>query len=151
WHHQGYKEEASSDLFSVFSQNVKRVNGQHIVKPLAMPSLEASRLFADESLDLVFIDANHGYSHVKQDIRAWLPKVKVGGILCGHDCDTSYIQLDPGLIAEMDGWCEDDTFSNLYHPGPSVFHAGVVKAVHEAFGLKANIWIESTHSTVWSY
>ncbi|MBI2810490.1 MAG: class I SAM-dependent methyltransferase [Candidatus Melainabacteria bacterium] len=50
---------------------------------LRMPSLEA--LEHTPQLDLVFIDANHEYSHVKQDILSWLPKVRPGGILAGHD------------------------------------------------------------------
>jgi cephalosporin hydroxylase len=37
------------------------------------------------SLNLVFIDSDHSYERVCADIRAWLPKVKVGGVLCGHD------------------------------------------------------------------
>ncbi|MHB1329654.1 MAG: class I SAM-dependent methyltransferase [Gemmatimonadales bacterium] len=35
--------------------------------------------------DLVFIDALHDYEHVKQDIALWWPKVRIGGILSGHD------------------------------------------------------------------
>lgn len=35
--------------------------------------------------DLVFIDALHDYEHVKQDIALWWPKVRIGGILAGHD------------------------------------------------------------------
>jgi predicted O-methyltransferase YrrM len=52
---------------------------------LAMPSLEAIRHVPD--LDFVFIDADHSYPAVKADIAAWMPKVKVGGWLCGHDYD----------------------------------------------------------------
>lgn len=37
------------------------------------------------SLDFVFIDGDHAYSAVSADIQAWAPKVKAGGILCGHD------------------------------------------------------------------
>lgn len=46
-------------------------------------SIAASKLIADRSLDLVFIDGDH--SAVDQDIIAWFPKVREGGILCGHD------------------------------------------------------------------
>ena len=36
-------------------------------------------------VDLVFVDALHDYEHVKQDIGLWWPKVRIGGIICGHD------------------------------------------------------------------
>lgn len=39
----------------------------------------------DCSLDFVFIDADHNYESVKKDIIAWAPKVKLNGIICGHD------------------------------------------------------------------
>ena len=48
-------------------------------------SLEASGEFADSCLDFVYIDANHRYFEVAQDIRAWWPKIKATGLLCGHD------------------------------------------------------------------
>jgi len=51
------------------------------------PSVEAAKDFSDESIDAVFIDGDHSFEAVKQDIMAWLPKVKPGGILCGHDID----------------------------------------------------------------
>lgn len=52
---------------------------------IRLDSIRASRLFAPQSLDLVFIDANHAYETVRQDIEAWLPIVRNGGIISGHD------------------------------------------------------------------
>jgi hypothetical protein len=49
-----------------------------------MTSLKAAKLISDD-LDLVYIDGNHDYSFVKQDIETWLPKVRPGGYLCGDD------------------------------------------------------------------
>lgn len=48
-------------------------------------SVEAARDIEDGALDLVFIDADHSYEGCKRDIAAWLPKVRRGGWLGGHD------------------------------------------------------------------
>lgn len=52
---------------------------------LRMKGEDACEIFADESLDFVYIDANHTYDGVKNDIKDWYPKVKSGGLVMGHD------------------------------------------------------------------
>lgn len=55
---------------------------------LRMFSIEAAKLFVDHSLDFVYIDANHEFGSIKEDIVTWLPKIRKGGVLSGHDyCD----------------------------------------------------------------
>jgi tetratricopeptide (TPR) repeat protein len=53
-----------------------------------LTSEQAADLIADHSLDFCYIDADHRYEGIRDDIRLWYPKVKTGGILGGHD----YIQ-----------------------------------------------------------
>lgn len=48
-------------------------------------SMEAVKDVPDESLDFVFIDADHDYEFVRDDVREWAKKVRTGGIVSGHD------------------------------------------------------------------
>jgi predicted O-methyltransferase YrrM len=45
----------------------------------------AATRFADGSLDFVFIDADHSYEAIRDDLTAWWSKIRPGGLLCGHD------------------------------------------------------------------
>jgi hypothetical protein len=46
---------------------------------------EARHAVPDGSLDYLYVDARHDYCGVMQDLVQWWPKVKVGGLICGHD------------------------------------------------------------------
>jgi hypothetical protein len=45
----------------------------------------AVNLFGDGYFDMVYIDGDHHYETVISDIELWLPKVREGGVLAGHD------------------------------------------------------------------
>ena len=54
-------------------------------KVLKCSSIEASQLFKPCMFDFIYIDANHKYEFIKQDINLWWPKLKRGGLIAGHD------------------------------------------------------------------
>ncbi len=54
----------------------------HIIRKF---SLDAVRDFDDNSLDFVYIDGSHIFQSVTNDICEWLKKVRIGGIISGHD------------------------------------------------------------------
>lgn len=76
------------DLYSCFINNMRDVGVLDIITPVKSDSVAASLLYIDNSIDFVFIDANHSYEFVKKDILSWLPKVKSGGYIGGHDYGT---------------------------------------------------------------
>ena len=65
----------------------------------------------DESLDFVYIDADHHYESVTEDINAWFPKVRNGGIISGHD----YCRyLDHfGVIEAVNDFCRSNGYNGL--------------------------------------
>lgn len=92
---------------------------------------QAVHKFSDGSLDFVYIDANHSYKHVAQDLRLWAPKVKAGGMVAGHDYYNRH-QTHPD--------------------GSPVFICGVKSAVDE-WAKKNNITINVTaeENPTWWY
>lgn len=100
--HQVLNKNELPELYDLFLKNMEPVKSYFT--PLKMTSIDASLMFADKSLDFVFIDASHEYAHVLLDIDAWLPKVKPGGILAGHDYTPSW----PGVVKAV-----NERFKNI--------------------------------------
>lgn len=75
------------DMFKKFWLNIQSVPLISGIYPIIGESVKVAEWFDYDYFDAVFIDADHSYSAVTADIKAWLPKVKKGGILAGHDYD----------------------------------------------------------------
>ena len=85
--------------------NLTRCGLRDRVELVLGTSAWASTLFDDASCDLVFIDGDHRYESVREDIRAWRPKVRPGGLLAGHDYT---LQNFPGVVRAV-----EEEFGNM--------------------------------------
>ncbi len=67
------------------------------VQFLRMTSAEAAPLVPDVSLDVVYLDGNHEDAYIREDLDLWIPKVRPGGLIAGHDYrihpDKPFIQV----------------------------------------------------------
>jgi len=68
------------------SKRLRRYNAKLIKKT----SMEAARDISLGSLDFVYIDANHNFDFVMQDLIEWSKRVRVGGVISGHDYDRAH-------------------------------------------------------------
>lgn len=75
-------------------------------------SQNASQIFFDRSLDFVYIDGNHSYEAVKQDIESWYPKIRSGGLLIGDDYSVYFL----GLCQAVNEFCQKEGLK-LYNLG----------------------------------
>lgn len=79
-----FRKEQRDRLWRTMYRLAKPIaRGQY--RPICLPSIDAARLFKPNSIDWVYIDAHHSYFALKADLEAWVPKVKPGGIISGHD------------------------------------------------------------------
>lgn len=74
----------------IYEEAVKNLTPYSNVTILRMYSLQASRLFRPNSVDMVFIDGEHTRESVLIDLLAWYPKTTK--LLCGHDADMDGVQ-----------------------------------------------------------
>jgi hypothetical protein len=116
-----YRPEKADQIYNNFMSNIKSIGCEDIVTVLRGNSHEQANLIKDESLDICFLDAGHQYSEIKKDISAYLPKIKKGGILCGHDCED---------IKLANSFTEDELTKHTVRN----VHPGVIQAVYDFFG-----------------
>ena len=114
-YHEGFRakkltrvpQKQMDHSFDVFTRDTKQY--KDIIVLLKMFSSEAVKYIEDGSLDFLFIDGNHSYESVKEDIKLYLPKVKKGGLISGHDYG---LQLSGVKEAVQESFLEFNTGSN---------------------------------------
>ncbi len=72
-------------LLNIFVRNMRNAEVDDVIIPIKSDSIKASSIFPDEHFAMVFLDDNHDYTYVVEELKAWWPKVKKGGMYCGHD------------------------------------------------------------------
>jgi predicted O-methyltransferase YrrM len=113
------------DVLSLFRRNLRALGLGDVVYPLVMPSAVAAELFPPATADLIFLDGDHRYHAVRDDLKHWHGKLRPGGLLCGHDSEAFYGCLSPEDQRRVDEHREEDTVGPL--------HPGVVRALYDAF------------------
>lgn len=93
FHNKNYK--AAKERMAEFGDKAVFLKGLSVEMAKQIPNL---------SLDMVFLDAGHEYNSVINDLFAWFPKVKFGGVISGHD----YHSLDEnyGVIEAVETFCK---------------------------------------------
>jgi len=80
--YESFKGESDS-FYDEVLQNVEPV--KEFITVLKGFSVDICNQFEDESIDFLFLDGDHSYEGVKNELELWFPKVKLGGIISGHD------------------------------------------------------------------
>jgi predicted O-methyltransferase YrrM len=106
-HWMGSKQEAEllghakkHDVHAAFLANMRQGGVLEYMNVRRRTSTGAARTYKDGTLDCVFLDASHDAGSVSQDVAAWWPKIKPGGLIAGHDWGDRGVVL--GLLEHFD-------------------------------------------------
>jgi len=127
------------EVYKDYIDSIAKTAGYYKIVPIKLPSVIAASIFDDGFFDLVFIDADHRYKSVKEDLLAWLPKTK---IICGHDCSGKYTHYSHFKRLMIDKHKDNDDLEGVY--------SGVVRALYDVFNddykwiRKTRIWWKDT-------
>jgi predicted O-methyltransferase YrrM len=135
--------------YFAFLANMMIHDLESTVIPIRSSSRDAARLFDDKSLDAVFLDGSHIYPDVLADVDAYLPKVRKGGFLFGHDLHDLPSCFDRNELLAISGVNNAD--ANYTDDQGRVVrvnvHPGVVLAVQDRFGDEVE---QFPDSSIWA-
>jgi hypothetical protein len=110
----GYRDHVSQETLDEFYlETINRLKPFN-VQFIRDWSMDAAKRFDDESLDFIFIDANHDYEHCKEDIREWSKKVKKGGLVTGHDYVNGIHGITYGVKQAVNEWVAENNIEHLF-------------------------------------
>jgi len=102
--YEGYRDYVNQDRISRHYAEAKKGLAKynaHIIKDFSM---NVVKTFRDNSLDFVYLDGNHDFQNVINDIAEWGKKVRVGGILAGHDYTGTRKSFECRVKYAVDAW-----------------------------------------------
>lgn len=98
------EENEFNEMFETLSKKIDTHPDRDRIKLIRKKSIDALN-DVSKNVDLVYIDGNHSYESVLEDIEVWEPKVRVGGIIAGHDYNkksSRHKAIFGGLIKAVD-------------------------------------------------
>ena len=110
------------NILDIFLKNIREAGCEDYVNVLVGSTDSIASILPNEIADFIFIDGDHRYSRIRNDILNWYPKLRNGALLCGHDFERHLDHCDYNRVLET---CEEDFVDGC--------HYGVIRAVCESF------------------
>jgi predicted O-methyltransferase YrrM len=106
-----YDGSSTGDFTNVIHNFEERIKKFSCIKHIKDFSYGAVTKFEDNSLDFVYVDGDHTYDGVVRDIKLYLPKIKSGGFIAGHDLGKETVtKAIKNQLGEVDIYFEDSSW-----------------------------------------
>ena len=78
---------------SLFERNTAEAGVRDAIQIIEGDTAKAAGIFFNNTVDFVFVDADHSEQGCRRDIEAWLPRLKSGGVMAGHDFNLVSVRM----------------------------------------------------------
>jgi hypothetical protein len=102
--YKAYIDHTRHDLIAGAYEEAQKRLSQYPATIIRKFSVDAANDLPDGSLDFVYIDGNHSFQDVVNDLCVWSKKVRVGGIISGHDYKTFRPDLNIHVVEAVQGF-----------------------------------------------
>lgn len=112
WQSERYPEKL---FYEVSQKFIQEIDAKKVVINRGL-STEIVDQFSDAYFDWIYIDTAHSYSVTKSELESYLPKMKSGGIIAGHDFIVGEIDVPwkYGVIEAVYDFCTTNNWEILY-------------------------------------
>ena len=120
-------------IFKLFLHNIHATQNADMIKPIKGFSDQILPLMKEESFDLIYIDGDHSYSGIMNDLINSARLIKENGIICGDDLNLQAHEVDfeHASMNKEDNMILDKKTGKEFHPGVSL-------AISEFFGSRVS-------------
>lgn len=108
-----YKDFRSQKKLTEYEKIARETLAEYDCTIIKEWSMDAVKTIENGSLDFVWIDASHDFQSVTNDVAEWGKKVRVGGIIAGHDF---YRSLNSKLYVQVKDAIQGWTYAYGIHP-----------------------------------
>lgn len=98
------KQEYWDELYEDVKKDFTETGRAELVRGL---SWEVHEQFQDGGYDFIFIDGDHSYEAIKKDLELYVPKIRAGGLVMGHD----HNEHNPGVVKAVKEFSPKNSFS----------------------------------------
>ncbi len=120
---------ASGLAYQLFLHNVRCGPSAVPIRHFRGASDDVLPYLADRSFDIVYIDGNHSYEHVRNDLVHGIRLLRDGGVLCGDDLELQMDEVDLAMLA-----LHSDSDAIFDQGKGQTYHPGVTRAIGERLG-----------------
>lgn len=129
WYNVMEQSFSNDQIYQLFLHNIRSAGYDDLVIALRGKSVDILPLFTPHSFDVVYIDGDHRYSSIVNDLKLALPLVAESGVICGDDLELQFSEIDAHFAYEN----SENDFGTDPRTGED-YHPGVTRAVHELLG-----------------